>query len=239
MPTWFNATITNVTQLTEDTRQFDLVIPEMERFDFQPGQFVTIDLPIGVKRRERWRSYSIVSAPEGTNHFSLCIVRSPEGAGTRYLFEEIGPGSILTCKGPDGAFVLPRLTEREVVMVCTGTGIAPFRSMLRFLDHTALPFSHIHLIAGTRFQKDILYRTEWDALQQKYPHFHWDVALSREEVPGFHHGYVHDIYEKEYAYPIPDRHFYLCGWANMIDEAVARLKKTGYDSSQIHFELYG
>ncbi len=72
------------------------------------------------------------------------------------------------------------------------------------------------------------------------PGFRYDVALSRQENWSGSKGHVHQIYLDQYASPRPDLDFYLCGWSNMIDEAVANLLvQLKYERSQIHYELYG
>jgi Na+-transporting NADH:ubiquinone oxidoreductase subunit NqrF len=66
------------------------------------------------------------------------------------------------------------------------------------------------------------------------------VALSREPDWQGWKGYIHQIYTQIYAEKRPDVQFYLCGWSNMIDEAVAELiVKLGYDRTQVIYELYG
>ncbi|MDV7396219.1 hypothetical protein RZS08_32800, partial [Arthrospira platensis SPKY1] len=65
-------------------------------------------------------------------------------------------------------------------------------------------------------------------------------VLSRQPDWTGYKGYVHQVYLERYAQPDPGVAFYLCGWSNMIDDAVANLiVKLGYDKSQIHYELYG
>lgn len=240
MPSWHEAIIRDISQLTPNVRSFRLEIPELEKFEFRAGQFVTFDLPIGDKRLQRWRSYSIASAPGPDNTLELCIVRSAEGAGTRYLFEDVGPGDKLKFKGPDGAFFLPETIEKDIVLICTGTGVAPFRSMLLDIQQRNTPHRNIHLIFGTRREADILYRDEFEALTKTLPGFRYDVALSREPDWQGWKGYIHQIYTQIYAEKRPDVQFYLCGWSNMIDEAVAELiVKLGYDRTQVIYELYG
>ncbi|MFN0015745.1 MAG: hypothetical protein ACKVU2_14470 [Saprospiraceae bacterium] len=127
-----------------------------------------------------------------------------------------------------------------MVLICTGTGVAPFRSMLRDLMHTGRPHRNIHLIFGARTEVDILYRAELEELARMMPGFRYDVALSRQPDWGGYKGYVHQVYRSEYAQPRPDVVFYLCGWGNMIDEAVANLlMQMGYGRDQILYELYG
>jgi ferredoxin-NADP reductase len=239
MPTkWYNAEILKIENLTEYVRQFKVVLQDEDSFDFLPGQFMTMDLPVGEKRLHRWKSYSIANAPEGTNVLEFCIVRLEDGMGTKYLFDEAKVGTILKCKGPDGGFVLPEDLSKELVFICTGTGVAPFRSMIQYIVKNNLTFKGIHLVFGTRKEEDILYRKEFEDIAEKHPNFHYSIALSREEKPGFYHGYVHDIYMADKH--IENKMYLLCGWSKMIDQAVAKLlidKKV--NKSNIKFELYG
>ncbi|GAB4492497.1 MAG: ferredoxin--NADP reductase [Saprospiraceae bacterium] len=241
MPTiWYEGLVKKSEPIAPQVNRFLLEIPEVKSFDFKAGQFITMDLPIGDKRLQRWRSYSIANAPDGSNVLEFCIVRSENGSATKYLFDEIQPGTALRFKGPDGGFVLPETIEKNLVLICTGTGVAPFRSMLLDLKNSGKAHRNIHLIFGTRREEDILYRAEFEELARTMPGFRYDVALSRQpDWPGYK-GYVHQIYLEKYATARTDVDFYICGWSNMIDEAVANLLvKIGYDRSQIHYELYG
>ena len=230
-----------MSHLSKTTMEMKLEIDQAEGvFDFLPGQFITFDLPVSEKRLHRWRSYSIANGPDESNILKLCIVRSPEGLGTKYLFEEVKIGTMIKFKGPDGGFVLTDDLSAEIIMVCTGTGVAPFRSMINYIKANKLPFKGIHLIFGTRSEENILYREEFEMFSKENPLFRYSVALSREEKKEFHHGYIHDIYMTEYNQTNDKRHFYICGWSKMIDEAVANLLiNLKYDKSQIHYELYG
>ena len=71
---WRTGVVTKITEETPSTRRYWIEIPEVESFDFKPGQFVTLDLPIHEKKNKRWRSYSIASSPDGTNVIELVIV---------------------------------------------------------------------------------------------------------------------------------------------------------------------
>jgi ferredoxin-NADP reductase len=238
--TWYDGIVDHIEPIAPNVKVFNIKIPGISHFDFQAGQFITMDLPIGEKRLQRWRSYSIANAPKGNNELELCIVQSTEGDGTRYLFQELQAGDPLRFKGPDGAFVLPEQIDKDLVFICTGTGIAPFRSMIQDLYKSGAPHRNIHLIFGCRTESDILYREEFELLAQKMPGFSYDIALSRQsDWPGYR-GHVHQIYLEKYSHPRPDIDFYLCGWSSMIDEAVANLMiKLGYQRTQIHYELYG
>ncbi|HEY4156170.1 MAG TPA: FAD-dependent oxidoreductase, partial [Puia sp.] len=224
-------------------------------FDFAPGQFVTLDLPVHEKPNKRWRSYSVASWPDGSAIFELLIVYLEGGLGTNYLFNEVRLGSELVFRGPLGLFTLPDPIEKDLFMVCTGTGIAPFRSMIHHILNHNIAHQDIHLIFGCRRLSDSLYQKEMEELQEQVPRFQYIPVFSREVPENQNHlirtGYVHPVYEEickknssaEFPQEVPvilkPAHFYLCGWKNMIDEAKKRIQALGYDRKAIHLELYG
>jgi glycine betaine catabolism B len=237
---WRTATVIRIEQQTYNTRRFFIQMPEDEAFDFKPGQFVTMDLPIDEKPARRLRSYSIASWPNGTNVFELCIVLLEGGAGTTYLFNEIKEGSQITVRGPVGVFTLgEHALDEDLFLICTGTGIAPFRSMAHQIKLLSLSHKNVYLIFGCRTKADLLYFEELKELSDTMLGFHYIPTLSREQWDGAN-GYVHAVYEnilKEKNNP--SAHFMLCGWKAMIDEAKLKIVAMGYDKKAVHSELYG
>ncbi|HEX6913700.1 MAG TPA: FAD-binding oxidoreductase, partial [Chitinophagaceae bacterium] len=61
---WLTGKVIRIEDAGNHTRRFWIQVPELEKFDFRPGQFVTLDLPIHEKKNKRWRSYSIASWPD-------------------------------------------------------------------------------------------------------------------------------------------------------------------------------
>lgn len=241
MPTkWYETKVVSITRLSPTVKEFVVQVEDEETFRFLPGQFVTMDLPVGEKRLDRWRSYSVANEPNDKNLLSFSIVRFEDGLGSCYFHDVIKIGDIVKWKGPDGGFVLPVDINMPLIFLATGTGVAPFRSMIRDLVARNISFPSIHLIFGTRYEEDIIYREEMEALAASLPNFKYSVALSREEKPGFARGYLHEIYMAE-DYMIPsDALIYICGWSQMIDQAVELLLlKKKVNREQIKFELYG
>jgi CDP-4-dehydro-6-deoxyglucose reductase len=235
---WRTAVVTRIEEEATDTRRFWFRVPELDRFDFIPGQFVTFDLPIHEKQNKRWRSYSIASAPDGTNEFELVIVLNPEGLGTNYMWKEFGIGTEVLFRGPQGVFTLNKETEKQdLFLICTGTGIAPFRSMVQDAISHGTPYQHIYLIFGTRTKASLLYHEELSKVSADHPNIQYIPVLSREDWEG-EKGYVHQVYERLAAAGQP-ADFFLCGWKNMIDEAKRRIQELGYDRKSIHQEIYG
>ncbi|MBP7822007.1 MAG: ferredoxin--NADP reductase [Saprospiraceae bacterium] len=245
--TWYDALVVDIITFSPTVKRFSLRLPpDAVPFHFTAGQFITMDLPVSEKRLNRWKSYSIANKPnsEGNDIIECCISLLDQGKGTAYLFHEVNVGDSIRLKGPDGAFTLSTEAHSNTtfVLICTGTGVAPFRSMIFdiFENKPADFHPKIHLIFGTKTLKQTIYKTEFEALALKYPHhFQYSIVLSKEADWEGYQGHVHQVYLSKYAQVNPAVKFYLCGWSNMIDDAVANLIKLGYERTQIKYELYG
>lgn len=247
IPPWRTGTVIKIVNETYNTRRYFIQINECSNFGFKAGQFVTLDLPIHEKPGRRWRSYSIASHPDGSNVIELLIVLLEGGAGSTYIFNEVTVGSTLSLRGPQGNFVLPDIIPLDLFLICTGTGIAPFRSMMFDIIQKNIPHKKIYLVFGCRTQKDLLYYDEMKQLENQLPSFQFIPTLSREKWEG-HSGYVHDIYKSicdvnKHACTalenVAPACFFLCGWKFMIQDAREKILAMGYDKTAIRFELYG
>lgn len=243
---WQTGKVIDIQDASSSTKRFFIEIPATPNFEFEAGQFVTLDLPIHEQKNKRWRSYSIASAPNGTNVIELVIVLLEGGLGTTYLFNHVSVGSELILRGPQGKFTLPETIEKDLYLICTGTGIAPFRSMVNYIHENNIPHRNIYLVFGCRQFGDCLYKDELLALQDKLEGFHYMPCFSREtDIPHCgRKGYVHEAYtemvlKNKIGDELAPSAFYLCGWKNMIDEAKQRIVDLGFDRKAIHLELYG
>ncbi len=234
---WRTGKVIRIEDETPYTKRYWIEVPELTSFDFIPGQFVTLDLPIHEKANKRWRSYSIASWPDGSNVFELVIVLDKKGAGTNYIFDDVGIGTELTFRGAQGVFVLKEPMDKDLFLICTGTGIAPFRSMVHHIKNKNTPHKNITLIFGCRTKDTLLYYQEMKELDASVEGFTYIPVLSRESWEG-RSGYVHEAYE-ELCKDKKPANFLLCGWRGMIDEAKTRIVDMGYDHKDIHVEIYG
>ncbi len=232
--TFFDIEVTRIIDTTPNVKLFDLRVPDREEYKFQAGQFIQIDFPIDAKVTRR--SYSIASPPNGKNEFQLCIGRVPEGLATRYMFEEVRPGSILKGSEALGRFVLPDIVEQETCLISTGVGIAPFRSMLMDGYARGIIKAPISLFFGNRYESDILYREDFETMRRDHG-LHFYPVLSRQKDWHGPQGHVHPHYTKHYADKRPAT-FYLCGWRAMLDDARGHLTELGYDRHSVKIELY-
>ena len=248
---WYPLQLKKIIQDTNTTWRFLFDLQYEDVFNYTPGQFLTCDLPTGEKRAQRWRSYSIANANQKNNEIEFCISYKKEGLASEYFFNQIKIGDIFKCKGPEGNFTLQTKNVSHLFMICTGTGIAPFRSMLQELQSIGHEYTSVDLVFGTRKKDDIIYSDDISNWNEQIKNFQSHICLSREQplenyLPlksKFHHGYVHEAYKeilKNDSYPISSCLFMLCGWSEMIDQAVQTLfLELGFAREQIRFELYG
>ena len=228
--------VTKIISETDLVKRFFFKVSNEYTFDFKPGQFVMLLLPIESKYQNR--SYSIASPPFGDNTFELAIVLNPKGLGTPYLWEKVEIGSAIEVSKPLGKFILQEPIEEDICFIGTGTGIAPLRSMILHIINNNIPYKNIYLIFGNRWEKDILYFKEFKELAENHKNFNFIPVLSRDN-PGWtgKKGYVHEIYQEIFS-DKRNASFYMCGWKDMLKDARLNLEKMGYDKKKIRFESY-
>jgi ferredoxin-NADP reductase len=217
-------------------RHFVFEVPEVEKFTFVPGQFVSVNQVIVVNQQEKkiTRPYSIASAPSETNRFELCLNLVHEGLLSPWLFE-MKPGDGIEIRPPLGMFVL-RNPARDSVFIATGTGIAPFRSILKAqLKETSQALT---LVFGVRHESHLMYRDEFEEMARRFPHFRFLPTLSRptESWTG-RSGHV-QAHLREAIGERRDVDVFLCGLKLMVDDVRNILKEMGFERKQILFEKY-
>lgn len=218
-------------ELAPGVRHFEFSIPELEQIEFTPGQFISVNEETNGKQITR--AYSICSASPG-NHFELCLNRVDEGLISPLLFD-LKPGNEIEVSGPLGYFTL-RNPDRDLLLIATGTGIAPFRSML----HAHLPeaTTQFTLLFGARHEAGVLYKAELEALAQRQPNFRFWPTLTKPTLTW--NGLTGRVqtHLDEALGGRTDLDVYLCGMKEMVDDIRARLKQRGFDRKQIIYEKY-
>jgi ferredoxin-NADP reductase len=223
-------------ELAPEVHHFDFEVPGRQELAFTPGQFVSVLEKVDGK--EITRAYSIAS-PRGGNQFALCLNRVPDGLLSSFLFT-LHPGEEVEMHEPLGYFTL-RHPGRHAVFVATGTGIAPFRSML--LDHLPRTQPNITLLFGTRHEHGLLYREDMERLAREFKTFRFLPTLTQpsESWKG-RTGRVQAHLDEALALRTPDEivnvDVYVCGLKEMVDDVRQELKRRGFDRKQIIYEKY-
>jgi ferredoxin-NADP reductase len=227
--------------LSEFTKHLEFEVQGVSRFGFVAGQWLSVkaSTPEG---EEITRAYSIASAPWENGRFAFCLNRVQDGYMSNYLCD-LGEGAEISFQGPFGDFIL-RPPLRDTLMIATGTGIAPFRSMLQALFGRAgtpvAPFrdAQLWLLFGARCEQDIYYREEFERLALEHSNFHFLPTLSRggPEWKGWR-GYVQE-HVREIVGSRTDMQAYICGLDKMVSANRELLKGLGWDRKSIRYEKY-
>ena len=218
--------------LAPAVRHFVLEIEGSGRFDFTPGQFVSLHGSFDGKQITR--AYSLAAPPSG-NRIELCLNRVEGGRFSPHLFA-LAPGDSVELTGPTGYFV-SRPTVRTTVLAATGTGIAPYRALLPGL--LAAAGAHpVTLLFGTRHEESMLYREEWENWERKHVNFRFWPTLSRAgEGWSGRRGYVQASLAEALGGTL-DADVFVCGLTAMVNEVRALAKSLGLDRKQIVYEKY-
>jgi ferredoxin-NADP reductase len=222
--------------LSEFTRHLELEVTNSPGFGFVPGQWLSVKAttPEG---EEITRAYSIASPPSN-GRVALCLNRVQDGFMSNHLCT-LAEGSEISFQGPFGNFIL-HPPMRDTIFIATGTGIAPFRSMLHWL--LADPERHegreMWLVFGARTEQDLYYREEFDGLAAAHRNFHFLPTLSHgtPEWRGFR-GYVQE-HVGEVIGDRTDMHAYICGLDKMVKANRELLKGLGWERTSIRYEKY-
>ena len=124
------ATVLSITDLTPHVRQL-VVLPKIQRVLFQPGQWVSLKLPVGPKPPLN-RAYSLAAPGTTSGELTLVLDRVSGGLGSGYLYQ-LKPGDEIQLSGPYGNFTIPMQLDRELLYIARFTGLVPIRCMLKQL----------------------------------------------------------------------------------------------------------
>ena len=233
----FDAQLLRSVPLSEFTKHIELEVKGVSHFGFVPGQWLSVkaNTPDG---EEMTRAYSIASPPSANGHLALCLNRVDDGFMSNYLCG-LDAGAHITFQGPFGDFVL-RPPLGDTAFIATGTGIAPFRSMLHWLlaERDRHQGRQFWLLFGARREQDIYYREEFERLAADHVNFHFLPTLSRSEG-GWKRlrGYVQE-HLAEIVGTRSGMHAYICGLDKMVKANRELLKRLGWDRTSIRYEKY-
>jgi ferredoxin-NADP reductase len=231
-----DATLVQKKHLTEDV--IELYFETNPGFDFLPGQYISVIIPgAGPGGRDLRRAYSIASHPE-KRIIELCVKVVERGPGSQYL-HSLKVGDSMKCVGAYGHFYYKTKSHKHVVFIATGTGIAPFRSMIYSkIFNDSKPLS-THLLFGARADGDLLYT---DEIMHTLGKTHFVQSLSRPHHEGGwtgHKGRVTDWLKEKSSHILwNETEFYICGNGAMIDEVKQILTSREVPKDAIHTEVY-
>ncbi|TVQ94145.1 MAG: NADH:ubiquinone reductase (Na(+)-transporting) subunit F [Deltaproteobacteria bacterium] len=198
-----------------------------------------------------FRAYSMANHPAEGNIIMLNIriatpprgKEVPPGVCSSYIFSR-KPGDKVTISGPYGEFHIQE-TEREMVYIGGGAGMAPLRSHLFHLFHTLKTSRKVSYWYGARSLREMFYWDEFTDIEEKFPNFKFHLALSNpldeddwDGPVGFIHQVLYDNYLKDLEAP-EDLEYYLCGPPLMNAAVLKMLDDLGVPDEMIRFDDFG
>ncbi|OGG04195.1 hypothetical protein A2Z33_03515 [Candidatus Gottesmanbacteria bacterium RBG_16_52_11] len=226
-PQHFQSTVLTKETVTDKVYRVRYQLTEPQEISYYAGQTIMLTVAPSVHR-----AMSIASPPQEKTVITTYQDVSPMGPGSLWMLH-LNTGDRAEFLGPLGRFTVDKESPRKKVLVATGTGIAPFRSML--LDETDQRISGdpVSLYWGLRHAGDIYLQDELQRIASDRKSFEYRLTLSKpEESWQGLRGYVQDhVFAQETD--LPDKDFYLCGNKNMIIDMQQKLMSAGVPKQQI------
>jgi len=210
---------------------------ESGEITFSPGQYMIFHVP-GIDQVIR-RSYSISSPPSDKTHFEICV-RAVSGGFCSNFIHRLRPGDCMQVEGPYGDFRLHDGSQRDLLMIATGTGIAPIKSMLLSLLGQA-GRRRIRLFFGLRNVSDLFYTKMLSDMRERHPWFEPTIILSQPDPARWLglRGRVTDLIREQVSLDEASHtDAYLCGGRPMIEDAKRLLIQKGMSVEQIRHENF-
>jgi Na+-transporting NADH:ubiquinone oxidoreductase subunit F len=199
-----------------------------------------------------YRAYSMANHPAEGNIVMLNVriasppPRQPDvppGIASSYIFN-LKKGDKVTVSGPYGEFYI-QPTQREMIYIGGGAGMAPLRAHLFHLFHTLKTGRKVSYWYGARSLREMFYWDHFTAIEKEFPNFTFHLALS-DPMPednwtglkGFIHQVLHDEYLSKHEAP-EDCEYYMCGPPMMVQAVMRMLDNMGVAKDDIHFDDFG
>lgn len=227
----FEASISEVRQLSESTISLTLQGEALEKLSFLPGQYANLNVPGSALHR----AYSFSSMPKDGS-VSFLIRNVPGGLMSGFLREQAKPGATMSMAGPLGSFYL-REIKRPVLMLAGGTGLAPFLAMLDKVVADGGSAHAIHLIYGVNTDTDLVELDKLAAFAAAIPNFSYALVVVSADSAQPKKGYVTQHIEPAQLND-GDVDIYLCGPPPMVEAVSQNLRERAIQPASFHYEKF-
>lgn len=221
-----------------DVRTFTFRSDNQTWFRYQPGQFVTFELPCPAG--PLLRTYTLSSSPSRPFAIAVTVKAQPGSLGTRWMIDNLRPGSMIRAYGPAGDFTLHRHPAAKYLFISAGSGITPMMSMLRWLNDCA-PWTDVAFVNCARRAEEIIFRKELELLGQRMPGltlgFLVEERSSRESWYG-HVGRIDAVRLPILAPDFREREVFCCGPEPFMTAVRTMLASAGFDMARYHQESF-
>jgi ferredoxin-NADP reductase/ferredoxin/truncated hemoglobin YjbI len=210
-----------------------LLLEPATNLDYRPGQFINLRRPDGLSR-----SYSLVSNPATDYFLELHVKVMKNGTMSNWIADTIQPNDEVSIQGPNGYICYdPGDPERNLLLVGTGTGLAPLMGIARDALHQGHK-GDIHLFHGSRHADGIYQREELLELCGEHPNFRYYACVSGKDVPsGYLSGRADEI-ARSLTGELKGWSIFLAGLPEIVSAAQADARRAGAAESDIHADPF-
>jgi glycine betaine catabolism B len=229
---------TAVNRVTHDVADFVLAADEPTRFSFEPGQHLTVTVPVDGQRLSR--CYSLSSPPTRPDNLTITVKRVPGGPVSNWLHDHLRPGDPLEVAGPLGSFSPAGDRSAKQLYLTAGSGITPLMSAARTLIDEG-GAADVVLVHHARNPDDIVFRDELDRMSERHPGIRVAVVCEDDAPTQPWAGRRGRISVDLLADVVPDaaqREVFLCGPPPYMAAARTCLSLAGVDPARVHEESY-
>lgn len=200
-----------------------------ERWDYRPGQFLTVRVPSD-RDGGAARCYSLSSSPVRDDRLAVTIKRTSDGYASNWLCDHVDAGHELEVLPPAGTFV-PRELDVDFLLLAGGSGVTPVLSILKSALHSGT--GQVALIYANRDESSVIFRDELVALAAEFPGrlavVHWLESVQ---------GIPSDAGLRALVAPYVEREAFICGPAPFMALAARVLKDAGAPHDRVHQEIF-
>jgi len=223
---------------TADVMTFTFRSDKPAWFRYLPGQFVTLELPVG--EEAVMRTYTLSSSPSRPLSVSITAKAQQDSIGTRWMFANLRPGMVLKALGPLGDFSFVRHPGEKYLFISAGSGITPMMSMTRWMTDCA-PETDVTFISCARRPEDLLFKPELEALARQMPRLNLGFLVEGHEARHGWHGLRGRIDATKLPLLAPDfleRTVFCCGPEPFMRGVREMLQAVGFDMARYHQESF-
>ncbi|CAN7350738.1 hybrid-cluster NAD(P)-dependent oxidoreductase [Agrobacterium tumefaciens] len=228
----------SVTPETQDVMTFLFRSEDQNWFRYLPGQFVTLELPVG--KEPLYRTYTLSSSPSRPYALSVTVKAQANSIGTRWMFDYLRPGMKIRALGPLGDFSYVRHPGDKYLFISAGSGVTPMMSMVRDMSDRA-PQSDIAFINCSRSPSDIVFRHELEYLARFMPKLSLGFIVENCGRTDLWSGLKGMVDKAKIALLSPDfmeRTVFCCGPEPFMAAVRSMLDASGFDMSRYHQESF-
>lgn len=221
--------IDSLQYLSDNVLEVVLRTPPASQLDYLPGQYIDIIGMNGVRR-----SYSIANARRKDSKITLHIRKVDGGQMSQYWFDEAKVNDLLRLEGALGTFCLRTGAVRNLILLATGTGIAPLKAILEQLaaNRECKQYDQIYLYWGGRVEQDIYWRPNFPQLPLVFV-----PVLSRGSPSQGRTGYVQEAVLAD-SIDLASAEVYACGSEIMIRDALKSMLSVGLKRNNFYSDAF-